>query len=139
MKSTINNEDYLLFLEYNPVQYTSTDNIQVLQYLITRSIHISKDVILRYKNIEMESNFGLGGGETKITRKNQTSETHLKQIFHKIKQRRNGVNNNFIKSCTQPSKVARYLVSNRHYMNILFKFISYESVEFQQTHNSTAI
>lgn len=39
----------LLLLKNNSVQHASTDNIQVLQYLITRGIHISKDVILPEK------------------------------------------------------------------------------------------
>ena len=55
----------LLFLKDNTIQNTSTDNIQVLQYLITRSINIGKDVILQQK---IEKHIQLYyGNKTKIS------------------------------------------------------------------------
>ena len=37
----------LLFLQNNSIQYTGADNVKILQYLISRSINICKDVILQ--------------------------------------------------------------------------------------------
>ena len=48
-KSNVNDGKDLL-LKYNSIQNASTDNIQILQYLITRGIHMLKDVVLQHKS-----------------------------------------------------------------------------------------
>ena len=42
----------LLLLKYDSIQNAITDNIQILQYLITRGIHMLKDVVLQHKSEE---------------------------------------------------------------------------------------
>ena len=49
-KSYVNDGKDLLLLKYYSIQNTSTDNIQILQYLITRGIHMLKDVVLQHKS-----------------------------------------------------------------------------------------
>ena len=50
-KSNVNDGKDLL-LKYDSIQNAITDNIQILQYLITRGIHMLKDVVLQHKSEE---------------------------------------------------------------------------------------
>ena len=51
-KSNVNDGKDLLLLKYDSIQNAITDNIQILQYLITRGIHMLKDVVLQHKSEE---------------------------------------------------------------------------------------
>ena len=51
-KSNVNDGKDLLLLKYYSIQNARTDNIQILQYLITRGIHMLKDVVLQHKSEE---------------------------------------------------------------------------------------
>lgn len=121
--SYINDCADLLLFKYNSVQNTGTDNIQVLQYLITRSINICKDVILQYRN---EYNMKILSWEARWSmvpqKKFPTNATNLKQIFDKVKCCRNGVYNYFIQCCAQPRR--RAYIRARYTYRQIKRFLS---------------